>query len=214
MDFLFGLDQSNICRDIQKIEGLIRQCLPIPQKLYKITKRLKTKEEVEKYFPGFLSFIDCTEQQIPRPKNKVRRKLYYSDGKRKKHTVKNLYMINHKGLIIYKTKHRQIGKKHDYKVYKDNHPDVSKDVMSMFDLGFSGVEDEYPEQKSSLPFKKEKDREFTVQEKEFNHKHSKKRIVIEHAICRIKKYRIMNDVFENMLKRYDRIALLHDSKNS
>ncbi|HEY6536512.1 MAG TPA: transposase family protein, partial [Candidatus Nitrosocosmicus sp.] len=24
--FLFDLDQSNICRDIQKIEGLIRQC--------------------------------------------------------------------------------------------------------------------------------------------------------------------------------------------
>src|SRR3954471_24000413 len=63
--FLFDLDQSNICRDIQKIEILIRQCLPIPQKIYGITKRLKTPEEVEQYFPGFLSFIDCTEQQIP-----------------------------------------------------------------------------------------------------------------------------------------------------
>ena len=36
--FLFDLDQSNICRDIQKIERLIRQCLPIPEKLYNITK--------------------------------------------------------------------------------------------------------------------------------------------------------------------------------
>ena len=26
-EFLFGLDQSNVCRDIQKIEGLIRQVL-------------------------------------------------------------------------------------------------------------------------------------------------------------------------------------------
>ena len=42
--FLFDLDQSNICRDIQKIESLIKQCLPIPQKLYKITKRLQTPE--------------------------------------------------------------------------------------------------------------------------------------------------------------------------
>ena len=65
--FLFGLDQSNICRDIQKIERLIRKCIPIPQKTYNITKRLKTPEEVEKYFPGFLAFTDCTEQQIPRP---------------------------------------------------------------------------------------------------------------------------------------------------
>jgi hypothetical protein len=50
--FLFNLDQSNICRGIQKIEGLIRQCVPIPQKTYQITKRLKTPvEEVEQYFP-------------------------------------------------------------------------------------------------------------------------------------------------------------------
>ena len=65
--FLFDIDQSNIYRDIQKIENLIKKCIPIPQKLYNKTKRLRTAEEVEKYFPGFLAFIDSTEQQIPRP---------------------------------------------------------------------------------------------------------------------------------------------------
>src|SRR6476620_9753461 len=78
--FLFDLDQSNICRDIQKIEKLIRECLPIPQKIYNTTKRLKTPIEVEKYFPaGFLAFTDCTEQQqIPtRPVDKNRRKIFY-----------------------------------------------------------------------------------------------------------------------------------------
>ncbi len=40
-----------------------------------MTKRLKTREEVEKYFPGFLSFIDSTEQQqIPRPLDKEQKK--------------------------------------------------------------------------------------------------------------------------------------------
>ena len=43
--FLFDLDQSNICRDIQKIEPLVRKCLPIPQKMYKLTKRLRTPEK-------------------------------------------------------------------------------------------------------------------------------------------------------------------------
>ena len=56
MEFLFGLDQSNVCRDIQKIESMIRECLPIPQKLHRVTKRLKTKEEVEAYFPGFMFY--------------------------------------------------------------------------------------------------------------------------------------------------------------
>jgi DDE superfamily endonuclease len=36
-DFLFDLDQSNICRDIQKIESLIRDCVPILQKIYNKT---------------------------------------------------------------------------------------------------------------------------------------------------------------------------------
>ena len=198
-EFLFGLDQSNVCRDIEKIESLIRECLPIPQKLHRVTKRLKTKEEVEQYFPGFMAFTDLTEQPIPRPKNRLRRRLYYS-GKRKKHTVKNLYTINQKELIIYKTKHKQIGKRHDYKIYKDNHPKLPNEVTSMYDLGFLGVEDDYPEQKSSLPIKKEKGCELMVQQKEYNRNHSQKRIVIEHAICRIKKYRIMNDVFRNRLR--------------
>ena len=110
--FLFDLDQSNVCRDIQKIEGLVRKCVPIPQKIYNITKRLKTPEEVEEYFPGFLSFIDSTEQQIPRPVDKDRRKMYYS-GKKKRHTVKNQIMVNKDGYILYKAKHKK-GRRHDY----------------------------------------------------------------------------------------------------
>lgn len=205
MEFLFGLDQSNVCRVIQKIERLIRRCLPIPQKLYEVTKRLKTKKEVEKYFPGVMAFTDCTEQPIPRPKNKMKRKLYYS-GKKKKHTVKNLYTANQKGLLIYKTKHKQRGRKHDYRIYKKNHPDLPKDVMNMYDLGFLGVEKDFPKQLSSLPIKKEKDHELTEVQKEYNKNHSAKRIVIEHTICRIKKYRIMNDVFRNRLRKYNRVS--------
>jgi hypothetical protein len=81
-----------------------------------------------------------------------------------------------------------MGKRHDYRIYKKNHPDLPEDVMSMLDLGFLGVEKDYPEQRSSLPIKREKGCELTVQEKEYNRNHSAKRIVIEHAICRIKKF--------------------------
>jgi hypothetical protein len=47
---------------------MIRKCVPIPQKIFKITRRLKSPQEVEQYFLGFMAFIDSTEQQqIPRP---------------------------------------------------------------------------------------------------------------------------------------------------
>jgi hypothetical protein len=61
---------------------LIRKCVLISQKLYHKTKRLQAPKEVEEYFTGFLAFIDSTEQQIPRPIDKRKRKTYYS-GKKK-----------------------------------------------------------------------------------------------------------------------------------
>ena len=70
---------------------MIRQCLPIPQKTYNIIKRLKTPEEVEQYFPGFLSFIDSTEQPIPRPVDKDRRKNYYSRQEEKTYCKESDY---------------------------------------------------------------------------------------------------------------------------
>jgi hypothetical protein len=203
--FLFDLDQSNICRDIQKIESLIRKCVPIPQKIYNITKRLKTPEEVEKYFPGFLAFTDCTEQQIPRPIDKSRRKVYYS-GKKKRHTtVKNQLMVNNRGYILHKIRHKK-GRKHDYDIYKSNHPVAPKEVVNVYDLGYLGVEKDFPDQLSALPYRKKRNQDLSQEEKEYNKIHSRKRIVIEHTICRLKKYRIMSDIFRNRLRKYNRIS--------
>jgi hypothetical protein len=204
--FLFDLDQSNVCRDIQKIESLIRLCTPIPQKIYNITKRLRTVDEVEQYFPGFLAFIDCTEQQIPRPIDKRRRDSYYS-GKKKRHTIKTQIIVNNRGIIIHKTGLKK-GARHDYDIYKKNHPVIPKEVVNVFDLGYLGVEKDFPAQLSSLPYRKKKrnHQELSQEEKEYNQSHSKRRIVIEHTICRLKKFRILADVFRNRLRKYNKIS--------
>ena len=202
--FLFDLDQSNICRDIQKIERLVRQCLPIPQKIYKITKRLKKPEEVEQYFPGFFAFIDSTEQQIPRPVDNKRRKLYYS-GKKKRHNVKTQLMVNNRGIITHKTAHKK-GRRHDYDIYKKNHPLVPKQVVNVFDLGYLGVEKDFPKQLSSLPKRKKRNVDLSTEERCYIKSHSKKRIIIEHTICRLKKYRILADVFRNKLRKHNKVS--------
>ncbi len=147
--FLFDIDQSSICRDIQKIESLIRKCLSIPQKIYNFTKRLKTPEAVEKYFPGFLAFTDSTEQQIPRPVDRERCELDYS-GKKKRHTIKNQITVNNRGDILHKVGYKK-GIKHDYDVYKKNHPVIPKEVVNVVDLGYLGVETDFPEQ-LSVPY--------------------------------------------------------------
>ncbi|MGB6626875.1 MAG: hypothetical protein WBE61_01940 [Nitrososphaeraceae archaeon] len=48
----------------------------MPKKLYKRTRRARTIDEVEgEYFPGFKAFIDATEQEIPRPENKKKKRV-------------------------------------------------------------------------------------------------------------------------------------------
>jgi len=205
--FLFDLNQSNVCMGIQKIENLIRKCLPIPDKIYKrITKRLQTLEEIEEYYPDLVVFIDTTtEQQIPKPKNKKRRRKKYYSGKKKKHTVKNQYTVNNDDLIMHKTGHKR-GKRHDYNIYKKNHPVIPKEVENVFDLGFIGAEKDFPEQRLSLPYRKKRKQEISIEQKEYNKSHSKRRIVIEHTICRLKKYKILADIFRNRLRKYNKVS--------
>jgi hypothetical protein len=170
---------------------LIRQCIPIPQKIYSITKRLRTSDEVEKYFPDFIAFIDCTEQSIPRPTDN-KRMIFYS-GKKKRYTVKNQFVANNSGFIIHKAGHKK-GRRHDYDMYKKNHPVIPKDVVNVFDLGYHGIEKDFPEQKTSIPYRKKRNQELLQEEKETDKKHVKRRIVIEHTTCRLKKYKIMSEV--------------------
>ena len=174
--------------------------------MYKRTRRLRTIDEVEEeYFPGFKAFVDSTEQEIPRPKNKKRRKSYYS-GKKKKHTIKTQYMVNGEGLILHKTEHKK-GRKHDYEIFKNNHPITPIQVENVFDLGYMGVKNDFPTVKSVLPFrKKRKKSELSNKEKKYNRKHSKLRVIVEHTISRIKKFGIMGTKFRNKLGRYDRAS--------
>jgi hypothetical protein len=199
--FLFDLDQSNVCRDISILEPLVKRCIPLPKKLYKRSRRLRTIDEVEKYFPGFKAFIDSTEQEIPRPKNKRKRKSYYS-GKKKKHTINTQYMVNSEGTILHKTGHDR-GRIHDYEIFKNKHPTTPLQVENILDLGYMGVQNDFPTVKYVLPFRKKRKSELSDEEKKHNRKHSRLRVIVEHTICRIKKFGIMGTKFRNRLGRYD-----------
>ena len=75
--FLFDLDQSNVCRDITMLEPLIKLCVPLPKKLYKRTRRLRTIDEVEEYFPGLKAFIDSAEQDSKAEEQEKEKKLLF-----------------------------------------------------------------------------------------------------------------------------------------
>ena len=78
--------------------------MPTPKKVHEKVKPLQKLEEIKAMFPELKAFIDATEQEIPRTKNKKKRKTHYS-GKRKRHTVKTQLTVNTDGLIIHQTMH-------------------------------------------------------------------------------------------------------------
>jgi hypothetical protein len=207
---LFNLDQSNVLKDIHKLEPLVKEILPLPQKLHDKAKRLQSVEEIEEMFPGFKAFTDATDQEIPRPKNKQKRRTHYS-GKRKRHTLKTQLTVNSRGLIIHKSRHVR-GSTHDYALYKRSHPRLPYKVQSSLDLGYLGIKDDYPNLNCVLPIKKKnpgrgkvgvKAPELSDEQKVFNKELACERVVVEHTNSRVKKFLIWGAEFRNRPKRYD-----------
>jgi len=208
--YLFDLSQSNVLKNIRKLEPLVSEVLPLPKKQHEKVRRLQTLDEVEAVFPAFKAFLDATEQEIPRPKSKRKRKTHYS-GKKKRHTVKTQIAVNKDGLIVHKTSHAR-GSRHDYALFKWRHPCLPDKVCLGVDRGYDGIQNDYPTLRCELPFKRRspgrgkrgvKAKELTSEQKIFNQKLSKERAVVEHSISRLKKFRIWAEEFRNRLKHYD-----------
>ncbi len=210
LGFVFNLDQSNVLKDIRMLEPLVKECIPLPEKLHEMARRARTFEEIERYFPGFRAFVDTTEQEIPRPKDATKRKTHYS-GKKKRHTVKTQLTVNSEGLIVHRTNHVR-GRRNDLEIYREHHASLPKEVEQGFDRGYHGVRNYFPGLNCALPFKKtstgrghrgEKAPPLTPEQKAYNKKLSKVRVVVEHTISRLKKFNIFGTEFRNRLRRYD-----------
>jgi len=208
LGFLFDLGQTNVLKDIRIMEPAVKEVLPLPEKVYRKVKKISTMEELEGMFPGLRAIIDSTEQEIPRPKDdKEKRKTHYS-GKKRSHTVKTQLMVNTKGLIVHRTNHAR-GRVHDYALFKRHRPRLPDKVRPMVDLGYHGIKGDYPELDPIIPFKRlggtrgHKAQDLTPEQKEFNTRVSKERVVVEHTISRLKKFRVMGEEFRNRLRHYD-----------
>jgi DDE superfamily endonuclease len=134
------------------------------------------------------------------PKNKRRRKSQYS-GRRKKHTVKTQLMVNTEGLILHETGCEGV-RKHDYDIYKHNHPITPSQVENIVDFGYLGNEKDLPTVKSVPPIRKNT----LALGSMYNKKRFILRIIVEHKICKIKKFGTMWTKVRNQSRRYNNVS--------
>ncbi|MGH9878462.1 MAG: transposase family protein [Nitrososphaerales archaeon] len=103
--------------------------------------------------------------------------------------------------------HCWVGKTHDYRMFQEEFPPEQtwfKDFCVRVDLGFLGIEKDYICKELLIPNKKPKKQELTQEQKDENKLLASKRIVVEHAIAGLKRYRILSDRLRNHdLELYD-----------
>jgi hypothetical protein len=101
-----------------------------------------------------------------------------------------------KSRVVKYISHVYAGKIHDFTLLKE---ELSSEVnwFEQFhikvDLGYQGIASQYVFKKLSIPHKKSKNTPLTDEQKEENTKLAAERIIVEHSIGGIKRYRCLSD---------------------
>lgn len=207
MSFFYGCNRANAFRRQRQLSGVLEKALG--KKLVLPKRQMRSIEDFLEAFPEAKEvFIDGTERPIQRPKDKKKQKNNYS-GKKKRHTRKNLIISTKKKRIGFLSKTKN-GKEHDFSLLKEQAPPefIPKNIKIHVDLGFKGLDKQYPGHLISMPQRKPRTKELSDSVKEKNKKKSRVRVLVEHAIGGVKRLRITADVFRNKIKGFDDQAML------
>lgn len=202
LEYLIGVDESNICRIIHEFLPILSAAIIID----KSRKKIHSLEELKELIPDIDEvLVDATEQKVPRPATKRARKKHYS-GKKKGFTMKT-QIVATRGRIVLHASDSSPGRIHDYKLFKrtdipqwlEAHPNITVRL----DLGYLGIHKDYPAIAAILPFKRFRGmKELSRSQKIHNTKRAKKRMPIENTLANLKKFRVLADVFRNVKEHY------------
>jgi hypothetical protein len=192
LGFLFGIDPSSVCRNINPLQPLLAGIFRIPEGRVELEP-----DEIRELF------FDATERAIPRPSR--RQKRFYS-GKKKRHTLKHQVVVVRKrkqpGRAGQKRRVRIAavsrafpGKTHDKKVYDRARVVCPRGVPRTGDTAYIGTG-------LCTPKRRPPKGALTARQKAGNRRVSRRRIVAEHGIGKMKVWRIAAERYRNPRRRH------------
>ena len=161
-------------------------------KIQEATDKNNTKIDIDLYFQ------DGSERPINRPLDDAIQKIFYS-GKQKQHTVKNILFTDVGGYVHFLSWTCE-GKKNDKKAADEIEYNLPEGIYLCQDTGFQGFE--ISGVNIVQPKKKPRGGKLTKKEKEQNRVISSVRVRVEHAICGVKRCRIVKDKLRNWKHRF------------
>lgn len=193
-----GVHVSNLNRLVHRLEPLLAKHLN-PQPPTPLKRRIRNWEEFQTTYSELTEVvIDGTEQVTQRPSGKKRQKPYYSK-KRKRHTLKTQIVVTISGRVLLLSDSVPGGRVHDYSLLKRSRvmERLPKEVIKRVDLGYQGIETDYPDHVVVIPKKKPPKQDLTPAQKRSNRKKAKKRIVVEHTLAHMKQFQVLAQTYRN-----------------
>lgn len=203
--FYVGFARSKACEWAHRLFPVLEQTMQ--RKLVLPERKISDPEEFLRLFPEVSEvFVDGVERLKQRPKKKKSATKTYS-GKKKQHTRKSVVITDKKKRILVVTKQKS-GRRHDKRLADKESvfENIPQDIAIFADTAFIGEAKVHPN--ISLPKKKPPRRKLTYDEKEMNKLISSYRVLVEHAIGGIKRYRCMSERLRNRKPFIDYTFLL------
>jgi DDE superfamily endonuclease/Helix-turn-helix of DDE superfamily endonuclease len=194
LGYLFGVSDSTALR-------AVRRCLPVLEAQGKDTMRLPDPGRGKrcdlpallKGTPELAVIVDTFEQRTHRPKR--RQRAYYS-GKKKAHTVKSQVAVDEEGRVVDVGPSRP-GPMADLKVLRRSGLAgrlARAGVGVLGDLAYVGVDGLVRGLRGATPRRKPRGKDRPAEDRRFNRAFSRRRIVVEHALARLRRYQALSAV--------------------
>jgi len=211
--YLFDLDQSNISRELNdRLLPILLEVLPVPLRdaplrqmaeeakkeaapSVKKPRRINTLQELLQAYPELEEvLLDATEQSVPQPTDKQKRKHCYS-GKQQDHTLKTQIVATRTqilhvfgglpGSLSDQTLLRASG------VMRQ----IPLNVRIRLDKGYEGTDTRHPDHAVEQPVKGQRNHKVTALGRAYNYYLSTLRIYVEHHFARLQTFGILRNVY-------------------
>jgi len=192
LGFLFGVSDSTASRTLAR-------CLPVLERAGQDTMRMpdpgrgrrRRLPALLKDAPGLAVVIDSFEQRTQRPKR--RQRAYYS-GKKKAHTLKSQVAVDEESGRFVDVSDSVPGRWADIKLLRRSRVlrRLPAGVGAMGDLGYVGIGELHP--RGVSPRRKPRGQPRPPEDVRYNRAFSRRRIVVEHAIGRLRRFRAVAHV--------------------
>ena len=194
LGYLFGVSDSTALR-------AVRRCLPVLEQSGRDTMRLpdpgrgrrRDLPALLKETPALAVIVDTFEQRTQRPRR--RQRAYYS-GKKKAHTLKSQVAVDEDGHVVDVADSRP-GRWADLKVFKRSGLAgrlIRAKVGALGDLGYVGLDGVSPRLRAATPRRKPRGQDRPPEDRQYNRAFARRRIRVEHAIGRLRRYQALTAV--------------------